>query len=252
MKTSIKTALAALLLTSGSQAFATDFDIILEFNGGLTANQQSAFSEAESFWESVITGYSETVMFPPGLTITAIGENKDGVGGVLGSAGPTSGAYGEEGTLYVRKGQMSFDSADLGAMEESGSLVSVIIHEMAHVIGFGSIWTHPSINIYDQSTGHYTGQYALAAYKAEFDPDATYVPIELDGGEGTADAHWDETWAGPSSDIMTGYLEGEVTISSTTIQSFRDLGYLVSNLSDVPAFLFGTLPLVLLGFRRKK
>lgn len=256
MKTSIKMALAALTLATGmSQANATDFDIILQFNGGLTSVQQEAFVEAEAFWENVITGYAENVLFPPGLTITAVGEYKDGAGGVLGSAGPTSGAYGEAGTLFVRKGQMSFDSTDLATMEASGSLVNVIIHEMAHVIGFGSLWSHPSIDIYDQSSGQYTGQYALAAYRNEFEPNASYVPIELDGGQGTADAHWDESWAGPSSEIMTGFLEGAVTISNTTIQSFRDLGYFVANVanvSNVPALFFGAAPFLLFGFRTRK
>ena len=38
------------------------------------------------------------------------------------------------------RASMSFDTADLAQMEADGSLVRVIMHEMAHVLGFGSIW----------------------------------------------------------------------------------------------------------------
>ncbi len=35
---------------------------------------------------------------------------------------------------------MAFDSADLAEMERDGSLVSVIVHEMGHVLGFGTLF----------------------------------------------------------------------------------------------------------------
>jgi hypothetical protein len=81
--------------------------------------------------------------------------------------------------------------------------------------------------LYTNGTGQYTGVNALNAYKQEFDPNAGFVPVELDGGVGTADGHWDETWAGGTSDLMTGYIEGATTFSLTTLYSFVDLGYVV-------------------------
>lgn len=35
---------------------------------------------------------------------------------------------------------MEFDSADLNRMEQNGSLLNVIIHEMGHVLGLGTLW----------------------------------------------------------------------------------------------------------------
>ena len=35
---------------------------------------------------------------------------------------------------------MSFDTADLAQIEADGSLVRVIMHEMGHVLGIGTIW----------------------------------------------------------------------------------------------------------------
>ena len=36
---------------------------------------------------------------------------------------------------------MQFDSADLASLEAQGQLVNVILHEMGHVLGLGTIWT---------------------------------------------------------------------------------------------------------------
>ncbi len=234
-----KKTIAALFVSSSmvaasANAEVVDFDITINFAGGLTASQQAVFGQAELFWEDRLIGYADNISFPGGLVITAQGAANDGVGGVLGSAGPTTGYQnsGANDYFYASTGQMSFDSADLGSLETQGTLFDVILHEMAHVIGFGTLWSHN--NVYTAGTGQYTGQYALAAYQAEFDSNATYIPIELDGGAGTADGHWDETWAGPQSEMLTGYLEGETTLSQTSLASFRDLGYAVFD-PDAPS-----------------
>jgi hypothetical protein len=36
---------------------------------------------------------------------------------------------------------MSFDTADLDRMEADGCLQDVILHEMGHVLGFGTLWS---------------------------------------------------------------------------------------------------------------
>jgi hypothetical protein len=269
MKTWKKTFLfsaLALGFSASASANLTPFDITINFESGLSAGQQDAFVDAENFWESAITGYADAIDFTPGLTITARGESIDGQGGVLGSAGPVTGFYNTAGNslLYASTGTMRFDTADLSNMESNGSLLNVIIHEMAHVIGFGTLW---ELNgLYSPGTGQYIGQHAIDAYQQEFDASATTVPVELDGGPGTADGHWDETWAGPTSDIMTGYIEGAVTISDTTYAAFRDLGYATSNSTsgnaggagnsssnDVPVMFFGGLALLgMAGVRRRK
>lgn len=218
--------LCASLFAAFSHAATVPFNISIAYGTGLSASQQQIFAQAESFWESKLIGYAEQVSFPTGLTIEASGMTRDGVGGVLGSAGPT-GAYIFNNKYYASTARMQFDVADLGWLESNSSLYSVIVHEMAHAIGFGTLWSYNGL--YTNGTGRYTGAYALNAYRAEFDPNATFIPVELDGGTGTANGHWDESWLGGSADIMTGYLEGAVTISNTTLMSFRDLGYEIAN-----------------------
>ena len=60
----------------------------------------------------------------------------DGAGGVLGSAGPC--LIRDTGPTAV--GRMRFDTADLASLEGGGQLDEVVLHEMGHVIGIGSLW----------------------------------------------------------------------------------------------------------------
>lgn len=234
LKSLLGAAIASLMLSAPASAAMVPFDISLTFGTGLTASQKNVFAQAETFWESHILGYDGTIGFHPGLTISAQGAANDGVGGVLGNAGPSAGYRNvSNNILYASAGNMSFDSADLSNMESQGTLLSVIIHEMAHVIGFGTLWSHNNLSV--ANSGRYTGQYALAAYRKEYDASATYVPVELDGGPGTADSHWDETWSGGPLEIMTGYLNTPATLSKTTLAAFRDLGYVVFTPEDVPS-----------------
>jgi len=85
----------------------------------------------------------------------------------------------------------------------------------------------------------------LEIYRREFVENATFIPVELGGGAGTANSHWDEPWPGGSSDLMTGYLGPyPITLSDTTVASFADIGYLttvthaVSEAATVWLFLF--------------
>ena len=152
--------------------------------------------------------------------------------------------------VYANKGRMRFDTADLASLESRGTLFDVIVHEMAHVIGFGTLWTTDffiagSQSNYVSGSGRYTGEYALEIYRREFVENATFIPVELGGGGGTANSHWDEPWPGGSSDLMTGYLGPyPISLSDTTVASFADIGYLtsvthaVSEAATVWLFLF--------------
>jgi hypothetical protein len=227
-------------LVSGS------FDIVVSFSGGLTPSQQAIFTVAETMWESVLTGYQPGVTYTGSLVISAEGTAIDGVGGVLGSAGPDT-VLGSGGFLIATTGSMEFDTADLASLETGGTLGDVIAHEMGHVIGFGTLWSSSGVSspgfqeVYVDGTGQFTGVAALAAYKSEFSqPVATSVPVELGGGSGTADGHWNEVDGGAGLtgitdgdgndmvfELMTGWLNAPTFLSQTTISSFEDIGYTV-------------------------
>ena len=243
-----------LLATLPTRHLAADvigFDIQLNLTG-FSTSQAAVFQSAAATWESYILGYKDNINNTV-LTITASAATIDGVGGVLGSAGPTTGKGLIGGRfLYAETGEMFFDSADIGSLESNGSLQNVILHEMAHVIGIGSLWSSSAVGIagyqelYVAGSGQYTGAAALAAWKSEFNqPGATFVPVELGGGAGTANGHWNEVNGGGSNtgivsnitgkdfryELMTGWLNSPTFISTVTLGAFQDLGY---NLRPIP------------------
>ena len=118
---------------------------------------------------------------------------------------------------------MHFNSADVAQMAANGTLTAVIMHEMGHVLGIGTLWGTLGL----RSGYGYTGAHALAEYRAlTGNPGATSVPLETNGGSGTAGAHWSE--AVFNAELMTGYIELGGTfmpISRMTIGALEDLGY---------------------------
>ncbi len=210
----------------------TEFSIELEFDGGLNANQRSVFALAAARWAEVIIGDlpSATVggRVIDDVLITAKGEVMDGPRGTLGSAGPTR--IRLPSNLPIT-GEMTFDTADLADMEQDGSLIDVILHEMGHVLGVGTLWTRNNL-LSGSGTDdpEFIGASAMAEYAtllSEMAPRA--VPVANTGtlGDGTREGHWREKTF--DHELMTGFVEqGEMPLSRMTIASFRDLGYEVN------------------------
>jgi hypothetical protein len=94
---------------------------------------------------------------------------------------------------------------------------------MSHIIGAGTLWVDNGL--YDEVSGEYaTGTHADDEWKAI--GCSGPLPVEQDGGAGTAGGHWDEQCLG--HEIMTGYLSGSAQpVSSITIGTFQDMGYVV-------------------------
>jgi len=130
---------------------------------------------------------------------------------------------------------ITLDSTDLKNSTYADSWDDIILHEMGHALGFfGAIFNQ--LGLADGS-GNFTGTNAVAAYGG-------LVPLENDGGAGTAGSHWDEATFAPngqpmSNELMTGYLvPGEQTyLSDTTVGAFADLGYTVQDPSPGTSYL---------------
>jgi len=206
---------------------------------GFTASQVALLETSASVWEQLITGYQSGITLT-GVSIEAYAVPFDGVGNTFAEAGPVDLVF-QQGLFLTTTGFMEFDIADLGILEAAGTLQSVMVHEIAHVLGFGTLW---SLNgLYVEGSGQYTGSAGVAAYRSEFVPGASFVPVELGGGAATRDLHWNEVDGGLSNtgitdslgrdfgdEIMTGWTgptPANRYISQTTLRSFEDLGFTV-------------------------
>ncbi len=224
------------------------FDIELRYLTSATSAQRQAFDNASARWRSIVIGDLSDIMLDaqPGqcgsnsptlsdtvddLLILVSVEAIDGPGGVLGTAGP----------CFVRLpsnlpilGQMRFDTDDLNALESNGNLETVILHELGHVLGVGTLWLPEGLLADPSLSGgtdpHFTGLTAIAAFDTVGGASYTgaKVPVEDTGGPGTADGHWRE--AVLDDELLTGFLEpGRANpLSVVTVRSLEDQGYAVS------------------------
>lgn len=212
-----------------SEQVTSKFNIVVEFLGGLSSTQQAVFHDAATRWSEIIIGElpEENIdgVIVKGVHIGAKGASIDSVGGVLGQAGPT---HLRQDSYLPAIGIMSFDTADLENMEADGSLLDVIIHEMGHVIGIGTIWQLQGL-LQDAGTlaPLFTGPLAQAEYASLLGSASVEdVPVEgSQAGPGTADGHWQEFTFGP--ELMTGYINSGMknSISRLTVAALDDMGY---------------------------
>lgn len=224
---------------------------IIDINYSGNSLYQSAFDNAGQTWETLLGGYqngrlvatSSGSSYASGsqgtllstVYVSASAGVRDGLGGILGSAGPTEIGQDQLGFILATDGIMDFDEADIHPLFLNGSLETLIAHELGHVLGFGTLWGFN--NLYVDGSGEFMGIHATAAWQSEFGQIGT-PDVELDGGAGTADGHWNENLGGSGltgitdtfgrdmrDELMTGWLNSNSFISQMTVASFRDIGF---------------------------
>src|SRR5688572_16715280 len=191
---------------SGGGPPSTTFDITPRFVGNPLPHHVSAVQEAVDLWKRIITGDL------PDQPVTAANSNCgtgmagrdetiddvvmwmrittfDGPGGVLGRGGPCV-LRGGSGLPAI--GVMELDSADM----TNSFMRRVIIHEMGHALGFGTIWGNRSLLIGEgEADPTFSGTQAIARFNSVGGTNysGAKVPVENTGGAGTRDAHWRES-----------------------------------------------------------
>lgn len=214
------------------------FVIEARWVGGATSRQRAAVSTAVARWRGVVM--SELSDIPVRAPANACFEGQpalnevvddlllfvefveiDGPNGVLGQAGP----------CYIRSdnhmpviGSLTLDAADVQQADLMGALDDIVLHEIGHVLGFGTIWEEKGLLTGARGTDpRFTGAQALSAYRVT-DPSRASVPVENAGSSGTRDGHWRDSVFG--RELMTGYLNRAPNpLSTITIASLADLGY---------------------------
>jgi hypothetical protein len=148
----------------------------------------------------------------------------DGAGNIIGEGGPEG---LRSGTSLPYLGSVIIDRADAGQLEREGTLLDTMTHEIGHVLGLGTIWeTKRLLSGARTSNPVFTGAQATAAYNTLFGTHASGVPVEAEGGNGTALGHWRESVF--QNELMVGTIHsGGMALSIVTVASMADLGYQV-------------------------
>lgn len=230
------------------------------FPSGISSLFQPAFEEAVAFWNNVVTSGSEPNRFDAdfdvsdtqcginyvykagdvvnGLDIFASTPPIDGPGQILGRAGPCV-YHGSilQRPLFPMLGIMEFDEADSAGLVEQGQFAAVVVHEMGHVIGIGTLWPALEGILQDPCPifiprpcdPYYIGANGIEGFKRLNPPSSIgpLPPVANTGGTGTANGHWREVTF--ENELMSGYLNAgiENPLSIMTILSLKDLGYTV-------------------------
>ncbi len=257
---------------TASAAPASTFTIDVRFvttppNQTPTQAQQAAFDQAAARWRQILI--SGDVPYPVNETATncypAMNETVagvvifakiaaiDGPLGILGQAGPC--IVRDDPKYLSAVGTMLFDVADLELLESSNRLNAVILHEMGHVLGFGTLWnflTNALLSGAGTSDPFFNGSSARGAFLASVATGTSFagnpVPGENSGGGGTRDSHWRETTL--TNELMTGFISAAGIpnpLSAFTAAAFRDMGYVVNDAVADPFTFQAALQAMLAG-----
>lgn len=220
------------------------YDITMNLVGddGIIQQDASIFAQAAAVWMNVITRGAQDL--PPALhdepksdlgiegcsfpetiddlVICAAYLDLDGPGKFVGYSQPTLVRSKHQGGL-VYAGEMVFDLADLDRIKASGHFVTVITHEIGHVLGIGLLWVDQGLAPILFCTS-YKGEHANAEFQAISGCSNESVPLES-----VVCSHWDEDCL--QTELMTAVFRPKANatapLSRITVGGLHDLGYTV-------------------------
>ena len=217
-----------------------------------------AVERGKAFWDARILGYSnklpqEVQAQLSGDLVIFVGNTNLG-GNILGQAGlvqmsiinvVTGNMFNQRPVVLGQEANFTLDNNFI-ANNTTDELTDVAIHEFAHALGLGSLWEDNGL-LSRRRVGplQYIGENARRAFAIEAGVAGLartgFVPIEQQGGPGTALGHWDDDSPTFNSipvngriELMTGFLVPNTQrfISRTTLAQFVDLNYVVKGFNE--------------------
>jgi hypothetical protein len=196
----------------------------------------SAVSYVETVLDSILTSSNKSTTYNITVSITSMDE------GTLGWANWQTGEIGlNTNNVGNTNNKINDTNQELNAI--------VLIHEVLHVLNLVGIGT--TTNLVNGASGTppnvYTGTNGIAQYKnvlstnGKSTTNISYVPIEDDGGNGTAHAHFEEgidgdyssevrvingtTYPVLKNEIMSGWMNNTNYLTPMTLGCLEDAGF---------------------------
>ena len=202
----------------------SEFNIDLNFADDIPQAIRDGAQQAAERWMKIVVGDLPPEGGIDDLQVQVVSGELPAF--VLATGGPDQ--FRSESNLPYH-GVITWSSAHLG--DSTARAYQIALHEMAHVLGFGTMWDTLKLTEVQLGAPVYRGQAALAMYKFAVDPAASSVPVQHHAADGTAGSHWASSWAerNSSSDIMVSTIAiSNLFISTVTVGAIADLGYQVN------------------------
>lgn len=190
---------------------------------GLSNAARNAVVKAAKFWEDVIpySPFNRSQTFT--INVNGIAENSD----VLAYAGPSRSAIVPGGKRLPTAGIASINTRyNVDYNQAPDFLRNIMIHELGHAFGIGTLWEDNTQNLIDRTTATYRANsyagWAFGELKGSFTP----TPISV---EPSVFGHWEEGLL--KQELMTPHVEGvgiATPLSQVTIAALNDLGWMVN------------------------
>ncbi|WP_423930533.1 leishmanolysin-related zinc metalloendopeptidase [Candidatus Palauibacter sp.] len=160
----------------------------------------------------------------------------DGPHGTLGYAGPC--IVRSSNSLPI-VGRVVPDSEDMDRIPATTGLLDVVIHEMAHILGFGIPWDDFGLladpaSVTPGADTHFTGAGAIAAFNAAGGASYTGAKVPVQNEEPGPESHWRESIFRGETMSPVEYTDRGESLSAITIRSLADLGYTVDTVLADP------------------
>ena len=245
-----------------------DIQFNVQINDPYNYDISGIVMDAVAKWDSVIVSRPSYI-----VSMDLVMNIESLAAGTLGSASPVGGYYDINGNqtfdsgdrLHITGGNITFNESLIVSMRDTlrsdgkSTLYYVVLHEIGHVLGIGVWWNHfQLVNSVVESDGtsrqYYNGEHAFREYRNYMQDTGGLLiglPIENDGGDGTAGGHPEEGVEGNVSsnnryvdngshgavlhdgldhELMTGWADGGDVIlpmSRITLGFLHDLGFTV-------------------------
>ncbi len=186
----------------------------------LSASQKAIVASAVARWqEMLLTSLAVQIE----VEVTAI----DGAGKRAAQAAPRM--FRSTGTPLPSLGRITIDEADLATAESQGWLKNLLLHEMGHIFGIGTIWSRSLLTGAGGADPRFTGPRGTSEYRAIFGTSENSVSVENTGLVGSIGAHWRKSVFG--DELMTPSVGSGTPTSRITIGAMHDFGYAVNYLA---------------------